>query len=353
MQDLRGGAWSWGALDDAPFLPRVRRGKLILQRATWLLRRSELEQLDKAAKGSKTAKTQAQHDEVRTRQLAAVQALRDARRLPRWIVVADADNELPVDLENLLSVDSFVHLVKGRGVVTIHELLPGPDQMFVTGPEGAYAHELVVPFVRTEAPARRVVPPRTTGTTPRRFAPGSPWLYVKLYGGITNIEVVLRDTVWPFARQVRAEGLASQSFFIRYADPDQHIRVRFRGEPSRLTGEMLPRLSSSSRRRSKRPGVRGSAPVRAERSSAHSGDRGARARGALFDADSAAVLAIVDTCRGDRRCRGALAPRAARDRRAAHRSRSDARRQAQADELRARRLRRRGRHGYRVPAPAR
>jgi thiopeptide-type bacteriocin biosynthesis protein len=300
MQDLRGGGWSWGALDDAPFLPRVRRGKLILSRATWLLRRTELEQLDKAAKGGKAAKTQAQHDEVRARQLAAVQALRDARRLPRWIVVADYDNELPVDLENALSVDSFVHLVKGRPVVTIHELLPGPESLMVRGPEGAYMHELVVPFVRTEESARAATPARKPMTGARRFAPGSPWLYVKLYGGITNAEAVLRDTVWPFAREVRAEGLASQFFFIRYADPDNHVRVRFRGDPARLTGELLPRLSEKLQ-----PAIDAGLLWRIQLDTyereveRYGGDHGIELAEALFDADSAAVLAIVDSCRGD------------------------------------------------------
>src|SRR5262249_52124495 len=114
MQDVRGSGWSWGALGDMPFLPRVRHGKIVVSRARWLLRRNELEQLDKATKGAKTAKTAAQHAEIRQREFAAVQALRDARKLPRWIVVADYDNELPVDLDNALAVSSFVHLVKNR-----------------------------------------------------------------------------------------------------------------------------------------------------------------------------------------------------------------------------------------------
>src|SRR6185369_9589299 len=31
-------------------------------------------------------------------------------------------------------------------------------------------------------------------------------------------------------------------FFLRYSDPEPHIRVRFAGEPGRLTGELLPEL---------------------------------------------------------------------------------------------------------------
>jgi hypothetical protein len=42
----------------------------------------------------------------------ARRAQRRERRLPRWIVVADGDNALPIDLDNILSVESFAHLVK-------------------------------------------------------------------------------------------------------------------------------------------------------------------------------------------------------------------------------------------------
>jgi hypothetical protein len=49
--------------------------------------------------------------------------LRRALALPRFIVVADDDNELPVDLDAALSVESFVHLVKGREDARLEEML--------------------------------------------------------------------------------------------------------------------------------------------------------------------------------------------------------------------------------------
>lgn len=43
LQDQDGcvGGWSWGALEMLPFLPRVRRGQHVLQRARWIIRREE------------------------------------------------------------------------------------------------------------------------------------------------------------------------------------------------------------------------------------------------------------------------------------------------------------------------
>ena len=37
-------------------------------------------------------------------------------------------------------------------------------------------------------------------------------------------------------------GLAADWFFLRYSDPDSHLRLRFRGDPGTLLGRLLPEL---------------------------------------------------------------------------------------------------------------
>ncbi len=59
------------------------------------------------------------------------------------------------DLDNVLSVESFVQLVRERPAVVLEEFFPAPDELCATGPEGRYAHELVVPFIRAGAPDTR------------------------------------------------------------------------------------------------------------------------------------------------------------------------------------------------------
>jgi thiopeptide-type bacteriocin biosynthesis protein len=300
MQDARGGSWSWGALSDAPFLPRVRYGKIVLAEARWLLRRAELEALDRVAKGAKTAKKAIEREEARDREFAALQTVRDARRLPRWVVVADGDNELPIDLDNPLSVTSFVHLVKNRPSVTLHELLPGPEHMCVCGEGGAYVHELIVPFVRSDQTPAAAIPMALPQRGRRRFPPGSSWLYAKLYGSISNLEVVLRDEIRPFVREVRDGGLADVFFFVRYSDPDLHIRLRFHGEPERLTGALLPSLAGRVERMVDAGLVwRMQIDTYEREVERYGGDLGVVLAEALFGVDSEAVLAIIDSYRGD------------------------------------------------------
>jgi thiopeptide-type bacteriocin biosynthesis protein len=79
-------------------------------------------------------------------------------------------------------------------------------------------------------------------TRARRLAPGSDWLYVKLYTGVATADRVLREAIAPLIDELERTGAVRQWFFIRYIDPDHHLRLRFHGDPERLHGEVLPGL---------------------------------------------------------------------------------------------------------------
>jgi lantibiotic biosynthesis protein len=225
--------WDWGALGSAPFLPRVVHGRLVFSLARWLVDQKELKPL---AESSAEARFQ------------AVQDWRVARKLPRYVVLADHDNTLPVDLENVLSIDSFLHIVKSRSAIELREMWPAPDQLCATGVEGAFVHELIVPFVRrAEAPcALRVVEKQQGATSAARwFAPGSEWLYSKIYSGVVTADRVLREVIDPLLRRAVETGAAERWFFLRYSDPEPHLRVRFQGQPDRLREEVLPALQAA------------------------------------------------------------------------------------------------------------
>jgi thiopeptide-type bacteriocin biosynthesis protein len=215
--------WSWGPLAQAPFLPRVVSGRLVLSRACWTLSRAEITQLADGQAG----------------------AVRLARRLPRYVVLAEGDNELVVDLDNLLSVETFAHLVKGREEARLEELFPPPDEMCVEGPEGHFTHELIIPFVKAKSD-HSVRPPVVSPSTVRRqFPPGSEWLFAKIYSGRGLADRILCDVVRPLAESTMSSGVADAWFFIRYADPEPHLRLRFHGDRLRLSGELLPTLEST------------------------------------------------------------------------------------------------------------
>ena len=282
--------WSWGALAGAPYLPRVRHGRVILSVARWVV---EKEALTALAKGDEAARVE------------AVQALRARLELPRWIGVADADNVLPVDLDNVLSIESFVALVKNRRGVALQEMHPLPDELCATGPEGRFVHEVVVPFVRTRTPDAAASVTNGIATAPpgparRTFPPGSEWLYAQLYTGTATADRVLGELVAPLVAESLAEGDADRWFFLRYSDPRWHLRVRLHGDPERLVSRVLPRLHALAE-----PWLGDQRISRIQLDTyereveRYGGDRAIDLCEQIFAADSDATLAILASLSGD------------------------------------------------------
>jgi lantibiotic biosynthesis protein len=273
--------WSWGSLDALPFLPRVRHGRIVLSLARWTIDRARLEPLAKA----KDAPAMFQ----------AVRALRAALGLPRRVSLVDGDNILPVDLDDVLQVESLVQLVKKRPGIQLGEVWPDPDKLVARGPGGGFRHELAIPFLRT-TPVREAAAERPPAAPPvrRRFPPGSEWLYVKLYGGAGASDTVL-TSLMPIAMNHPGPW-----FFLRYGDPDWHVRFRLRGEAGALLAEAGPAIHQITA-----PLIDQGLLWRVQLDTyereieRYGGPGGIELAERLFTADSRAILSIVELLAGD------------------------------------------------------
>ena len=288
-QGVQGGAgWNWGPLESAPFLPRVRTGRLILTRASWWMTGDEIKQLV-AAKGDA--------------RFAAVEEWRQQRGLPHLASLADGDNELLIDFDNVLSVETFLDVVEDRDRARLLEAYPVPDQLCSRGPEGRFVHELLLPFEAVQQEARQEARrrlPAAASAVRRSFPPGSEWLYTKLYTGTSTADRILCEALAPVVRQALDMGAVDSWFFIRYSDPGWHLRVRFHGDPRRLQTEVLPAIDEAV------------APLLADgrmwklqldtyerETERYGGPEGIVLAERLFQIDSEAVLEIVEMIEGD------------------------------------------------------
>ncbi len=285
-QGVRTGAqWHWQPFEKLPFLPRVRYGRTILTRARWRIAPEEIKDLA-ARRGAD--------------RYAAVRRWREQRGIPRRVIFGDEDAELLVDFDNVLVLDAFLAEARQQSTrVALIELWPDSGALPVRGPEGRFVHELTIPFVRHRAPTRRPAP--SFGVESQRIlTPTSSWLYLKLYTGSATGDVVLRDAIAPLVARAMESGAADRWFFLRYLDPQNHLRVRFGGEPERLREiigwlpEVLDPLIAEGRvwkwqldtyeREVERYGGPAAMEI-AER---------------IFHADSDAVLAVLEDLAGDR-----------------------------------------------------
>jgi hypothetical protein len=173
LQDPHGDGWlrwSWGPLASAARLPRVRRGDLVLAPAVGAASRR----------------------------------------------VLLADRELPVDLDSPLAAAAL-----GDGPHRFLEDLPPAP---VRSSRGTHRHDLIVPFT-APAPARPQPAPAPRARAV--FKPGGEWSTVELYCGAVAADALLLDAVRP-----ALDG--AEWFFLRYPEPEWHLRVRLRGDAQRL-----------------------------------------------------------------------------------------------------------------------
>jgi len=279
--------WSWGPLEALDFLPRLRIGRIILCPARWRIDASRLAEI-----------TALPPDERQS----AFRRLALELGLPRWLVLGEIDQKLCIDRDNPVLVDTLLHGSKGREFVTVTELWPDHDRLCVTGPEGRFAHEIILPVIAspacTEGARSSARSPGAIAAGPRTFAPGSEWLYAKFYTGRATGDEILLDVLAPLARRALQSSAIDSWFFIRYGDPEHHLRVRFHGEPRILREKLLPDLERATRDLlAERRIWRMQFDTYERESERYGGEIGTALSEQLFHADSDAVLDVLSELR--------------------------------------------------------
>ena len=75
--------------------------------------------------------------------------------------------------------------------------------------------------------------------TKRIFIPGEEWLYYKIYCGVRTSDLIFTDALYPLIQSMMAQGWIDQWFFIRYNDPDYHIRIRFHYKDPNVQAQVM------------------------------------------------------------------------------------------------------------------
>jgi lantibiotic biosynthesis protein len=228
--------FDWGPAAAFPFLPRVQAGRIVLRLAQ---RRT-----DSAVKISSFSE--------RASFASGLRQWRDSWGVPRYVYAGTGDNRLLLDLEDADQIellrDEIGRLESNDGIeaITVQEALPGPEDLWLKGSRGLYVHELVISLIRrARKTGSRPAALSTSPSHPRRLRlPGSEWLFAKLYSPPSFQDDFVGGLLRDFVLDILGRNLATRWFYIRYSDPEPHLRLRFKGEPRSLVGELLPALSA-------------------------------------------------------------------------------------------------------------
>jgi thiopeptide-type bacteriocin biosynthesis protein len=214
--------FDWGPANGFTFLPRVQSGRSILSCAQWRLDLSGRHEAPINA-----AKPFAEWlARWRTRWL-----------VPRYVYLSWTDNRLLYDLDDPAQVEDLrgeVGLGDAQGNCLLQEALPALEHGWLPSANGGHhVVELVVslglnhvPSKPAAGPVGQRIKPRVTQEF-RLRPPGSDWLYLKLYGPRSGEDEFLAGPLARLCHEINDSGAADQWFFVRYADPERHVRLRF------------------------------------------------------------------------------------------------------------------------------
>ena len=197
--------WSWGYLKNKFFLPRVEYKNIILSRATWNISEQVSSKFKAAINSGKT------------------HIFRKSHNIPDRVCLCQGDNELLLDFNSELSIQVLSGYLK-KGDVILKEYL-GDSFSLITNDENnhSYNNEIIIPIKNTSYKTNKTKIPVNTSVR-RTFPFGSEWTYLKIYLGSKQADKIISQQIIPLIKNIN--NRITKWFFIRYRDPDNHIRLR-------------------------------------------------------------------------------------------------------------------------------
>ncbi|WP_425254023.1 lantibiotic dehydratase [Janthinobacterium sp. NFX145] len=208
---VRAPKFGWGPMFQSfAYRPRLVFEELVLVPARWRVKSASFEAL------------------VHLTDQEQRQCLRDVlltSKIPSRIELEDQDNTLVLDLEDEIDFEQLLRYAKKGRELNFSEVLEDFDADGLEDGNLSWRHEIVVPVHNAE---NRETFKLQTPFFQRDLikVPISEVVYIKFYGGAEAIDSELLTLMLEWLTGKQHTGLINQWFFIRYSDPDWHLRLR-------------------------------------------------------------------------------------------------------------------------------
>lgn len=205
------------------FFPRINYQNIVLHRACWLLYESDISLIKKTENP-----------------LVELKKFLQRWNVSKFVVLVQGDNELFLDTTN----DTYLHLLidelKNNQSIQLSEWVkPVGDKK--------YNEQIVLPLEnkRFKPSYAYSSEQRKEALVQRSFAPGSEWLYLKMYCNSNVSDYLLSNEINPILDKLIDEKIIKSAFFIRYTDPHYHLRLRLNLCDKKLYADVLQILYDS------------------------------------------------------------------------------------------------------------
>jgi lantibiotic biosynthesis protein len=207
--------FSWGTIaSNFTFLPRVEYKNVVLKSATWQLNKKDYEALITEKSDLKIKKI--------------FQEFTTKFKLPELFLLVDGDNELLINTADEIAIFAFIDAIKNRTAIILEEFLFNTNSPLIKDENNnGYTNECLAIVLNQgiKTPSHNF-DNQNNDIQIKSFLPGSQWLYFKIYCGIKTADYILTEKLFPISEELLENGTIQNWFFIRYADPDNHLRFR-------------------------------------------------------------------------------------------------------------------------------
>lgn len=196
------------------FLPRIVISDVIVSLAQWNLVKKDFEEILN----------------ITGDDLDKIESWKTKLGLPDLVSLSQGDNVLLVNLTDKLSLLTFIKTIKKSPSIVLNEFLHSSKNSVIKNAEGeGFSNEFIATLKKDKSNdsshnLNEITPSKEAK---RSFILGSEWLYYKVYCGVNSADLLLTDVIKPLADNLLNNKLIDSWFFIRYADPDNHLRIRF------------------------------------------------------------------------------------------------------------------------------
>lgn len=209
------GHFGWSSFfTDYPYLPRIEFGNIILAPARWLVE-------------SKHFRLNYNLSEQENKRDFATYL--HERGVPALVELKEFDNTLLLSWNDPIDLDQLYRIFKKRRRLVLREVVA--QVTTADGKTELVRHEVLLPFwlsdksVASDVAVAPAIAPQPSRDLPLTLM--SEVLFAKVYLPAAEMDAFLLDVCSPLVRQLREAGWVDDWFFIRYADPEPHLRLRF------------------------------------------------------------------------------------------------------------------------------
>ncbi|TCJ19606.1 hypothetical protein EPD60_00335 [Flaviaesturariibacter flavus] len=166
------------------------------------------------------------------------------RSLPRYLAYVVHDNFLVIDTTVESEINLLLQEISGKKNIVLREFpFIRANGVFNTKRE-PLTGQFIAPIYREEK-VYRVADPQGTKSCRPSIADTSDWYYVKIYCHPLSSDLILQKHILPLITHWKKEATI-EWFWIRYNDPDYHLRLRIRTLPENradIIGALTSRLN--------------------------------------------------------------------------------------------------------------